>query len=69
MPTNSEALSAKSLLHISSCILSDTPCVSIVKSILVTLLDSTSCFQCSSTGFTCFLPWLSVVLVCFSKRE
>ena len=40
--------------------------LSILKSILISL-ESTSCFPWSSIAFLCFLAWLSIVLVCFSK--
>ena len=41
--------------------------LSILKSVLISSLDSTSCFPWCSTPFIYFLTWSSIVFVCFSK--
>ena len=32
---------------------------------LISALDSTSCFSCSSSAFIFFLTWISIVFICF----
>ena len=38
-----------------------------IRIFLISALDSASCFPSFSIGFIYFLPWLSIVFVCFSK--
>ena len=41
--------------------------LSMLKSFLISLLDSTNCFPRSSIAFICFLPLSSIVFICFPE--
>ena len=63
---NWEYLSSKSFL-ILFCSSSGMLFMLVIKSFLISSLDSTYCFPWSSIAFICFLPWFSIVFACFSK--
>ena len=64
---NSEDFSSTSSLNIFLCFSSGILSLSILKSFLISLLDSASCFPWFSIPFICFMPWYSIAFVCFSK--